>query len=352
MACGINDKSTAISTSWTNEYCDTTQRLENIEVIDLVLPFSGADTLKDALQSVPQVFMAIVKNDQVVQSSAVTATSFKEHPIAIATLSSLPNADTLTALGRTYLWALADRPDYPYNRYEALLAPARRVFLSKRDSMMASYKRFLPRYTLKIQSDLRGRGYQQRYLAMGKSVTPLSQHNFGFATDIVILFKGKPLKNIRFYRTFLDSIGSQYGLTWGGSFLGFIDPNHVQYYQNSAEMLRHSPALRLEFEAYLPYFKKRVQRMSAVGKAAKVEDTKALLQTLHQLHLHKACVCDTLAERQTPSIATTIRSSFQKMGYNVRQDILLIGDLNSQTTTLFHPSGFQQTLRLGQWTVK
>ena len=347
LACSISDYPTTTHTSWITEHCDTTQRLEKLEVIDLVLPFSQADTLKDLLTEVPIIFMAIVENGQIQQSGAVSSSSVKERPFALA--DSLSQSDTLNWLDQTYLWTLADRPDYPYNRYEPLLQETRTLFLAKRDSMMQLYLRQYPKYKLRIQSDLRGSVNQRRHLAMGKSVSPLSQHNFGLASDIAILYKGRQLQHINHYKNFLGDIGGQYGLTWGGTFLGFIDPNHVQHFKKSSEMLQQLPALRLEYEPYVRYFKNRVQRMTSAGKAEKVEDTKALLEVLHELHKGKSCVCDTLAERLTPPPIREIAYKLQSNGYRSSHDILLIGDIDSQTVTLFHPTGVQKTVRLGKW---
>lgn len=348
LACSISDYPATTRTSWLTEHCDTTQRLEKLEVIDLVLPFLQADTLKELLVEVPTVFMAIVSNGQIQQASAISAPSFKDRPRSIP-LFNIPKTDTLLWLDRTYLWTLADRPDYPYDRYTSLLQELRNQFLAKRDSMMQSYLRQYPKYKLRIQSDLRGSRNQQRHLTMGKSVSPLSQHNFGLASDIAILYKGRQLQNISFYKTFLGDIGGQYGLTWGGTFLGFIDPNHVQLFKKSSEMLEQVPELRLEYEPYLRYFKNRVHRMTAAGKAEKIEDTKALLTVLHKLHQGKPCVCDTLPECPTPTLLHSFLPSFQKNGYQSSRDILLIGDLGSQTVTLFHPTGVQKTLKLGTW---
>lgn len=349
LACSISDYPSTNRTSWITEHCDTTQRLEKLEVIDLVLPYLQADTLKDLLTEVPTVFMAIVENGKIQQTGAVSAASFKDRPFALSLGDSLSQTDTLNWLDRTYLWTLADRPDYPYDRYEPLLKETRNQFLVKRDSMMQSYLRQYPKYKLRVQSDLRGSGNQRRHLAMGKSVSPLSQHNFGLASDIAITYKGRQLQHINYYKSFLGEIGGQYGLTWGGTFLGFIDPNHVQHFKKSSEMLQQLPALRLEYEPYGRYFKNRVQRMTAAGKAEKVEDTKALLEVLHELHQGKSCVCDTLAERPTPALLRTIQERFQKNSYQPSRDILLIGDIDSQTVTLFHPAGLQKTVRLGKW---
>ncbi|MCU0338449.1 MAG: M15 family metallopeptidase [Spirosomaceae bacterium] len=341
--CSLAEKKVQTPTSWQTERCDTTARLVELTIQDLLVPFLQADSLKDSLKTTPRVYWGIVEGQQLQRWGVLTAFSPKHRPQNLI----LPEADTLTWLDRAYLWTLADRPDYPYDRYEPLLRDARRDFLTRRDSMVQQYRRQYPQYRLKVQSDLRGAGYQRRNLSMGKSVSPLSQHNFGFANDIGIWYKGGQLQNIRFYKTFLGDIGGQQGLTWGGTFLGFIDPNHVQYFKNSAEMLQKFPELRMEFEPYQKYFKNRVARMTAVGKAAKVEDTKALLDAMAAIHASRACVCDSLAERPQPRYFSAF---FAKLtAYQPQKDIVVFGDLGTQTATLIHPSGFQKTFRLGRW---
>jgi hypothetical protein len=349
LACTISEYPTTARSSWFTEHCDTTQRIENLQIIDLVLPFSQADTLKDLLTTVPKVFAVLVENGQIRQINAVSAASFKDRPSSLLSVDSLPKTDTLTWLDRSYLWTLADRPDYPYDRYEPLLKEVRSRFVANRDSMMLAYTRQYPKYKLRIQSDLRGHGNQRRHLTMGKSVSPLSQHNFGLASDIAIVYKGRQLQNINYYKTFLGELGSRYGLTWGGTFLGFIDPNHVQHFKKSSDMLEQLPALRLEYEPYLRYFKNRFHRMSTAGKAEKVEDTKALLNALHELHIGQPCVCDTLAERTASSLIQKLPNSLLNIGYRHSYDLLLVGDIDNQTVTLFHPAGVQKTLRLGTW---
>lgn len=335
--------------SWEREQCDTTQRLRSFSILDLVLPFAQADTLKETLTSVPQIFVTVIQNGEIRPWRALTADSFRDSPYQLRLPADSLFWDSLSRIELAYLWSLADQYDYPYNRYEPLLKAVRDSFLVRRDSMMHAYTRQFPKFKLRIQSDLRGGGRQKRHLTMGKSVSPLSQHQFGLASDIAILHKGRQLQNINYYKVFLGQIGSQYALTWGGNFLGFVDPNHVQYYSNSAELLQKLPALRFEYEPFGRYFKNRVQAMTAAGKAAKVEDTKALLATLHELHKGQACVCDTLAERPTSIFIGSIALEAQKAGYQPKRDILVIGDLDRQTTCLMHPSGVQKTFRLGVW---
>lgn len=342
--CHSADKEKKKSVAWETEHCDTLRPLATLTVLDMLIPFLQADTLKDSLKNTPRVYWAIADNQHIERWGALTATTPRQRPHNL----SLAGADTLTWLDLSYLWSLADRPDYPYDRYEPLLREARQEFLIKRDTMMQQYRRLYPQHRLKVQSDLRGAGYQRRHLTMGKSVSPLSQHNFGFANDIGIWYKGRQLQNINFYKTFLGEMGTQQGLTWGGTFLGFIDPNHIQYFKNSAEMLQKFPALRMEFEPYVKYFKNRVARMTAAGKAAKVEDTKALLDAIATLRAGGACVCDTpLSER---SISAQIVGILPQLSeYVPKRDIVIIGDLNTQTTTLLHPSGLKKTFRLGSW---
>lgn len=350
IACGIIDGFNKPPSTWENERCDTTLRLAQWDIIDLVSPFSQADTLKDALILPPQVWLVIIKNGKIQQSNAVFAPTFQAPPAELISLTdSIIRSDTLSWLDRAYLWTLADRPDYPYHRYERLLGSTRKRFIEKRDSMMSDYLGQYPKYKLRINSDLRGNRSQKRHLTMGKSVSPLSQHQFGFASDVPIIYRGRQLQNIRYYKTFMDEIGGKYGLTWGGTFRGFIDPNHVQYFKNSSEMLKQFPELRYEYEAFGKYFKNRVKIMTAAGKADKIEDTQALLATLHDLHKGKACVCDSLAERSTPTNITKISTDFYASKLQSQRDILLIGDLDSQTITLFHPTGIIKTFRLGVW---
>ena len=342
--CSSTDKSTLSLPVWELEKCDTSEHyFENFEAEDVAQVLWQADTLKNKLITIPNIYFIVVKNDTIYKQYGITADSFKAMPRAI----NPTNSDTLNWLDRSYLWALADQPDYPYMRYIPLLQPIRQTFLAKRDSMIHAYKTRFPQYQLKIQSDLRGHGNQRKYLTMGKSITPLSQHNFGLASDIGIWKNGKQLQNIQHYKAFLGEIGSKYDLTWGGTFLGFIDPNHVQYFKNSAEMLQEVPALRLEFEPYRKYFVNRVKRMTAAGKEAKVEATKALLATLHTLHINKACVCDSLAERGLPTYTSSITNILP--AYTEQKDIVLIGDVKRQLVILLHPSGMKKALRVGKW---
>lgn len=54
-------------------------------------------------------------------------------------------------------------------------------------------------------------------------------------------------------------------------------------------------------------------------------------------------------EKLSYLVDSTAAPAFQKSGYQSSRDIFLIGDLDSQTVTLFHPTGVQKTLKLGKW---
>ena len=350
----IQNQPNYATSSWETERCDTNARVDDFTALDLALPFYANDTLKDKLKTVPRIFVVIIENQQLKSWTALTAASFKDRP-TIWQPVNLPetlavNKKDFQLIDNEYIWALTGRPDYPFDRYQLLLQATRDTFLTRRNAMMADYQREFPKYQLRVQSDLRGAGFQRQYLAAGKSVSPLGQHQFGLAADIGIHYKGGQLQSIERYKYLLDSIGrARYGLTWGGSFKGFVDPNHVQYFLNSSELLRRFPELRFEFEPFTAYFKKRVGRMTAAGKAAKVEDTKALLATLHQLHFNKPCHCDTLAERRVSAQNVLIQKSMQVAGYEAKNDLLLVGNLDEQTVVLFHATGAKRALRVGIW---
>jgi len=340
--------------NWETERCDTTVRIANFTAFDLALPFYSNDTLKDKLRNVPRIFVVIVENQQLKSWTALTATSFKDQPV---TWQPTHLADSMATkkvdfqpLDKAYVWALAGRPDYPFDRYQWLLQATRDTFLTKRNAMMADHQRVFPQYQLRVQSDLRGAGFQRQYLAAGKSMSPLGQHQFGFATDIGIHHKGRQLQSIERYKYLLDSIGrGRYRLTWGGTFKGFVDPNHVQHFLNSSDLLRRFPELRFEFEPFVRYFKNRVERMTAAGKADKVADTKSLLATLHQLHFNTPCLCDTLAERPVSQPHLLIQKKMQMAGYEATNDLLLVGNLDTQTVVMFHATGIKRALRMGIW---
>ena len=354
ITCSLTQEKPKHVSAWETERCDTIARISVFSALDLALPFFQTDTLSTRLIAMPHLFMVVLAQGRVQSWSAVSAASLKARPAQWQPSflpDSLKNAQlNLQPVETEYLWSLVGQPDYPYDRYETLLAPTRQAFLTKRDSMMANYQRQFPQYRLRVQSDLRGLGFQRRHLAMGKSVSPLGQHQFGLAADIAIVSKGRQMQNIALYKTMLNDIGGgQYGLSWGGNFKGFVDPNHVQYFLNSSELLRQFPELRFEFEPYGKYFKNRVKRMTAAGKEEKVQDTKALLATLSELHYEKPCVCDTLAERPILAHATSLQKSLETMGYRPQQDVLLVGNLDQQTLSMWHPTGIKKSLRIGTW---
>ena len=355
ITCSLTqEKSKNISTSvWEKERCDTSVQISTLTAFDATLPFFQTDTLSTRLVMMPHLFMVVMTQGRVQSWAAVSASSLKARPAQWQPSflpDSLKNVQlNLQPIENEYLWSLIGQPDYPYDRYEVLLAPARQAFLTKRDSMMANYQRQFPQYQLRVQSDLRGLGFQRRHLAMGKSVSPLGQHQFGLAADIGIISKGRQLQNIALYETLLNKIGGQYGLSWGGNFKGFVDPNHVQYFLNSSELLRQFPELRFEFEPYGKYFKNRVKRMTAAGKEEKVQDTKALLAILNKLHYDKPCVCDTLAERPVLAHSASLQKSLAIMSYRPQQDLLLLGNLDQQTITLWHPTGIKKSFKIGTW---
>jgi hypothetical protein len=198
---------------------------------------------------------------------------------------------------------------------------------------------------MKVYADLRRANTQTGLLKAGKSASPLSHHQFGLASDVNIFKNGKRSQSFETYKK-LDQ--SNNGLTWGGNFKGFVDPNHVQYFLNSAKMLETFPELRFEFEPFRQYYTNRIYKFIAAGKADKAQDTQDLLTTLNQLRENEPCTCDQVKFGQN-SAAKAIEDQAQILGYQPNNDILIIGNINLQTMNLHLPANATISGRMGKW---
>jgi hypothetical protein len=138
-----------------------------------------------------------------------------------------------------------------------LLAAEIDSFEVKRDSLV---KRFQYPYRLRYTSTTRNKKQQLALQKKGFSKAFISFHNFGLAADGAMARKGKQVRRGTIY----DQYGAKakaLGLFWGGDFVGFPDPGHIQALDNSAALIRKYPALALEYEPFKVayernYFKK------------------------------------------------------------------------------------------------
>ncbi len=161
-------------------------------------------------------------------------------------------------------------------------------FEIKKDSLT---KLFPPKpYRLKFVSENRSLAKQIELHKKGSSKIMLSLHNFGLAADVGLYRYRKYLRRGKMY----DKMGNkakELGLFWGGDFVGFPDPGHIQAFSKSADLIQQYPILGFEFEKYKVQYENAFLKQKNLGREALVEDTKALLVQLNKLRMSQHCAC-------------------------------------------------------------
>ncbi|MHA8065996.1 M15 family metallopeptidase [Aquirufa sp. ROCK2-A2] len=161
-------------------------------------------------------------------------------------------------------------------------------FSIKKDTLL---DKFHPKpYRLKFVSESRSLAKQIELHKKGKSKIMLSLHNFGLAADVGIYRHRKYVRRGNTYNR-MGASAKELGLFWGGDFVGFPDPGHIQAFPNSASLVAKYPILGFEFEKYEGQYENTFQKQSALGKEYLVEDTKALLTQLNNIRLNQNCAC-------------------------------------------------------------
>lgn len=342
-ACDFIDKTNRLfhndEIQWQNLSCDTTQTVNNISIYDLAQTFYYSDTLLHQKLSIQKVFVAMIDSEDSIKIGGVMAQN-DERPHIIDGSSI-----QFTWQEQEYLWALAVQPRYLYHRWEKLLMDERADFLAKRDSIHTVMKNLSG--SVKIISDLRSMANQQLYLGKNKTASPISMHNFGIAADFAILRNNRISNNLTLYHP-LNDLTAKQGITWGGNFVGFLDPGHIQLFKNGAEMIRKYPDLIFEFEPYRPQYNAWMNKMIAWGKEAKAGDTKELLVELNKYKKDKPCACLEGKINNPSSALSEIQQKIHSMGYQQNTDLLLIGDLKAQTVSLITLKG-SIIYEIGKW---
>ena len=342
-ACNFIDKTNKLfhhdEIKWQNLSCDTTQTVNNLTVYDIAQTFYYSDTLLHQKLTVHKVFVAIIDSEDSIKLGGVMAQN-DERPQIIGGSSI-----QFTWQEQEYLWALATQPRYLYHRWEKLLMDERVNFLTKRDSIHAVMKNMSG--SVKVISDLRSMANQQRYLEKNKTASPISMHNFGFAADFAVLRNNRVSNNLSLYSP-LNDLTAQQGITWGGNFVGFLDPGHIQLFKNGAEMLRKYPDLIFEFEPYRPQYNAWMNKMINWGKEAKAGDTKELLVELNKYKKDKPCPCLEGKIKIPSSKLNEVQQKIQSLGYQQNTDLLLIGDVKAQTISLTTLNG-TIIYEIGKW---
>jgi hypothetical protein len=168
-----------------------------------------------------------------------------------------------------------------------LLASEIDSFELKRDSLI---KRIHAPYRLKYTSTTRNKKQQLALQKKGFSKAFISFHNFGLAADGAISRKGRHLRHGGIYDQY-GAKAKEVGLFWGGDFVGFPDPGHIQAFYNSARLIQKYPEVALEYEPFKNAYERNYFKKVAVGREELVEDSRDLLNELNKLRENKPCAC-------------------------------------------------------------
>jgi hypothetical protein len=168
-----------------------------------------------------------------------------------------------------------------------LLASEIDSFEVKRDSLI---KRIHAPFRLKYTSTTRNKKQQLALQKKGFSKAFISFHNFGLAADGAIARKGRHLRHGAIYDQY-GEIAKEIGLYWGGDFVGFPDPGHIQAFLNSARLIQKYPEVALEYEPFKNAYERNYFKKVDLGREELVEDSRDLLMELNRLRENKPCAC-------------------------------------------------------------
>ncbi len=168
--------------------------------------------------------------------------------------------------------------------YAAYLLPDVVAFAAQKDSLLQHIR--AKGWSMRYVQAIRNLKRQQQLNATGRSQVLLSFHNFNLAADVGLYFRGRYLRRSSRYAQ-LGQEAKSLGFFWGGDFVGFPDPGHIQRFQNSAALIQKYPLLAFEFEKYRDHY----QRIYATGRPENVQDTKQLLVALNSLKVGRICAC-------------------------------------------------------------
>lgn len=168
-----------------------------------------------------------------------------------------------------------------------LLAAEIDSFQAKRDSLLTLIR---SPYKLKYISNLRDKEEQLALQKKGYSKAFVSFHNFGLASDGSISRNGKMLRRGEIFNQY-GAKAKKIGLFWGGDFVGFPDPGHIQAFYNSAKLLQKYPDLALEYEPFKNAYERNYFKKVEIGRDDQVKDTRDLLNEMNSLRENKPCAC-------------------------------------------------------------
>ena len=192
------------------------------------------------------------------------------------------------SLSLRYLASLSQ--EYPAldSIWHPVLADEIQAFKLLQDSLQIRIEKL--GWTMRYLQTARDLKRQQQLNSSGRSKVQLSFHNFQLAADIGLYVRRKYLKRSSRYLR-LGQEAKSIGLFWGGDFVGFPDPGHVQRFGNSAIFIEKYPFISFEFERYRNAYQQAFQKKKSLGRIDLVKDTEALLISMNRQRIGKVCAC-------------------------------------------------------------
>jgi peptidoglycan L-alanyl-D-glutamate endopeptidase CwlK len=170
--------------------------------------------------------------------------------------------------------------------YSRVLQSETKTFAIQKDSLLAKVSAL--GWSMRYLQAVRNLQRQQQLIRSGRSQVLLSFHNFNLAADVGLYARRRYLRrSARYLR--MGQMAKDLGIYWGGDFVGFPDPGHIQRFKNSAALVTKYPMLAFEFEKYRDHYE-AIYRKNALH-VEKVLDTEALLIVLNRLKVGKVCAC-------------------------------------------------------------
>lgn len=211
------------------------------------------------------------------------------HHGAATNLQVVLNGNQLIYTDSTSLRYLASlQATYPAldSIYSTVLQAETKYFAIQKDSLLAKVSAL--RWSMRYLQAVRNLQRQQQLNRSGRSQVLLSFHNFNLAADVGLYARRRYLRRSPRYER-MGQMAKDLGIYWGGDFVGFPDPGHIQRFKNSAALVAKYPELAFEFEKYRDHYE-AVYRKNAL-RVDKVLDTEALLIALNRLKAGKVCAC-------------------------------------------------------------
>ena len=170
--------------------------------------------------------------------------------------------------------------------YASLLQAETMAFALQKDSLLVQVSKL--GWSMRYLQAVRNLQRQQQLNRSGRSQVLLSFHNFNLAADVGLYSRRRYLRRSPRYLR-MGQMAKSLGMFWGGDFVGFPDPGHIQRFKNSAALITQFPVLAFEFEKYRDHYEAIYQKNAL--HLEKVLDTEALLITLNRLRVGKVCAC-------------------------------------------------------------